>query len=412
MDAIGDGSKLSLSAKRWAPASRFSARTIYNDLFFSERAFALVSLDALAFPGAHNRLQTPRALRKNYHGYAPAVVYCDTGAVMLQHLKYRRELAFVALPDRFHERYVIHFGGLTDGPESIRYRCVEKAADRRPSHRRLRECYGITFGESMPGGKNKALSTQARSNQSKRSSRRSHLSAKTWSFLYARRPAWWMDSVNRRRLRQTPIQRVFENIFLHNRFQDPTNAMEDQDSISGPGSSLGNTEAIRKQLPDLFKNFEVSSLLDVPCGDFNWMRLVDLNGVEYIGGDIVPELISRNAERYEKNQVRFMQIDLTHDDLPNVDLILVRDCFIHLANRDIVKALRNIQRSGIKFLLATTYPEHHKNIDIVTGQSRPVNLDRPPFNFPKPIKLIREGLSNSEYTDKSLGLWKVSEIVV
>jgi SAM-dependent methyltransferase len=238
------------------------------------------------------------------------------------------------------------------------------------------------------------------------------LVAKTWSFLYARRPAWWIDSVNRRRLRQTPIQRVFENIFLHNRFQDPTNAMEDQDSISGPGSSLGNTEAIRKQLPDLLKNFEVSSLLDVPCGDFNWMRLVDLNGVEYIGGDIVPELISRNAERYEKNQVRFMQIDLTHDDLPNVDLILVRDCFIHLANRDIVKALRNIQRSGIKFLLTTTYPEHRKNIDIVTGQFRPVNLDRPPFNFPKPIKLIREGLSNSEYTDKSLGLWKVPEIVV
>jgi hypothetical protein len=79
------------------------------------------------------------------------------------------------------------------------------------------------------------------------------------------------------------------------------NVWGDMDSRSGSGSNLANTEALRSALPGLFESLGVRSLLDLPCGDWAWMRTVDLTGLDrYIGGDIVPELIERLNREYAK----------------------------------------------------------------------------------------------------------------
>ena len=44
--------------------------------------------------------------------------------------------------------------------------------------------------------------------------------------------------------------------------------------LSGYGSDAEQTEVIKAALPDLFEELAVESM-DVPCGDFNWMRLLD-----------------------------------------------------------------------------------------------------------------------------------------
>ena len=61
------------------------------------------------------------------------------------------------------------------------------------------------------------------------------------------------------------------------------------DSASGPGSSLRRTRNIRQQLPALIGQLQINSILDVPCGDFHWMRHVNLDGISYCGVDIVRE---------------------------------------------------------------------------------------------------------------------------
>ena len=67
------------------------------------------------------------------------------------------------------------------------------------------------------------------------------------------------------------------------------------ESRSGPGSTLKYTENLRKQLPILFQKYSIQKIFDAPCGDFNWMRLVvDKLDVNYLGADIVPELIKNN----------------------------------------------------------------------------------------------------------------------
>jgi hypothetical protein len=100
-------------------------------------------------------------------------------------------------------------------------------------------------------------------------------------------------------------------------------------------------------------------VLDLPCGDFSWMNIVDLTNVHYTGADIVEPLISANNERYAQgDSVKFLKLDLIRDTLPKCDLIINRDCLVHLSFDDIRSAIRNIKNSGSKFILSTTFIRH------------------------------------------------------
>ena len=169
---------------------------------------------------------------------------------------------------------------------------------------------------------------------------------------------------------------------------------------------------IIKEIPLLFKDYNISTMLDIPCGDFYWMKEVDLKDIEYIGADIVDEIIKKNNEEYSKSNLHFKKLDLLKDNLPNVDLIFTRDCLVHLSFEDIFNALTNICNSNSKYLLSTTFTERTNNNDIKTGQWRTLNLEVEPFFLPKPIKIINEGCTENEgiYSDKSLGFWKISDI--
>lgn len=186
-----------------------------------------------------------------------------------------------------------------------------------------------------------------------------------------------------------------------------TNHWDEAESVSGPGSTLEETEPIRRELPALLAEMGASSLLDLPCGDFHWMQHTDLSGVRYIGGDLVGDLIECNQEKHSCDGVDFQKIDLVNDTLPAVDVILCRDCLVHLSFADAQAALSNIARSGAGWLLATSFPSVTRNDDIVTGQWRPINLTLPPFNLSEPEQVIGENCTESEFADKNLSLWPV-----
>jgi len=78
---------------------------------------------------------------------------------------------------------------------------------------------------------------------------------------------------------------------------------------------------------------------------------------------------------------KIIKIDITNDPLPEADLWLCRDCFIHFSNKDIFNTLINYLNADITYLLTTTYPNTRKNKDIHTGDFHPINLEFPPFNF-------------------------------
>lgn len=190
------------------------------------------------------------------------------------------------------------------------------------------------------------------------------------------------------------------------------NRWGDSESASGPGSNLARTIKLRTELPVLLQEIGARALLDAPCGDFNWMKDTALGVEQYIGADIIPDLIARNQSLYANEQTRFVFLDLTRDELPRVDVILCRDCFIHFSYRHIAAAIKNFKHSRSTYLLTNTYPGWQKNTNIRTGDFRHLNLMLSPFNFPPPLKQINEKLpeEDAQYFGKTLGLWKLADL--
>jgi hypothetical protein len=200
-------------------------------------------------------------------------------------------------------------------------------------------------------------------------------------------------------------EEVFTEIYRNNGFGG-TN------SVSGTGSDIRQTRIVISELPALFNDFNISTVLDIPCGDFHWMKNVDLHDIDYTGADIVKELILSNRVKYARDGIRFESLDVAKDKLPSVDLIFCRDCLVHLSNRETFLALCNICDSQSGYFLTTTFTDRKVNHDIVTGQWRPLNLQVAPFLFPKPLRIVNEQCSEGGgvYGDKSLALWRIEDI--
>ena len=193
------------------------------------------------------------------------------------------------------------------------------------------------------------------------------------------------------------------------------NTWGNAESVSGEGSNLERTKAVRAALPPLLRRLGVRSLLDAPCGDFYWMKEVDLGGVEYIGVDIVRDIIERDREWYAGPGRRFVLGDLVSDVLPNADLILCRDCLVHLPYAETRKTIANFRKSGATWLLTTTFTGPRENRDIEIGDWRPINLERPPYRFPAPVEVLNEESDEVDeelgaFPDKSLGLWRLADL--
>ena len=195
----------------------------------------------------------------------------------------------------------------------------------------------------------------------------------------------------------------FEKIYKNNGFAGT-------ESRSGEGSSLFQSRIIREEIPKLLQELGIKNLLDVPCGDWNWMRHVDITNINYIGGDIVQAVIDKNNQLYGKANCKFEYLNIITDPLPKSDIILCRDCLVHLNFQDGLTAIEQFRKSGAKWLLTTTFTERDNNTDLYEGQIwRPLNLEKSPYNFPKPFLYINEGCTeeNSLFTDKCLGLWQL-----
>jgi len=198
-----------------------------------------------------------------------------------------------------------------------------------------------------------------------------------------------------------PTESTFTSIYQNNGWRSSV-------TVSGPGSTMLNTRAIRSWLPSVLKQFKIKSLLDGACGDLNWMKTIDLGDTKYIGSDVVLPLIESNREKFP--HLEFLHLDITKDTLPDVDCILLRDCLQHFSYEDLISFFGNVcSNSNIRFMLATSFFLPKENSDIRTGMWRPLNLTIPPLDLSFPIVHVIEDPQDS-YEDKILGLWSLDSI--
>jgi SAM-dependent methyltransferase len=212
------------------------------------------------------------------------------------------------------------------------------------------------------------------------------------------------ETQNRLRTAELHISNnIFDNIYK-------SNSWGSDESRSGGGSQVNTTEKIRKALPEVWKTYDIKIFLDVPCGDYNWMKEVDKKGIEYIGCDIVEEMIEENNRKYRDKNISFRKIDITKDTLPKVDMIFCKDCLQHLSYESVHKALKNFVNSGSKYLFTTSYPLTLKNWDIHDGDYRPLNLLQAPFNLSEPLYKTQEYPRSGVELDKYMYLWRINDI--
>ncbi len=203
--------------------------------------------------------------------------------------------------------------------------------------------------------------------------------------------------------RSASTEEIFTHIYL-------TNKWGDDETRSGKGSRLDSTTKLRAALPDMLQQLEIKTMLDIPCGDFHWMKDVELPLAHYQGADIVEPLIDENRRRYGNEKREFLHMDLLNDPLPTVDAIFCRECLVHFSYADIEKALQNIKKSGSTYLFATHFPERRFNEDVVTGKHHSLNFNLPPFNWPTPITELTEYYAGKRRGNKCLSVWRIADL--
>ncbi len=213
---------------------------------------------------------------------------------------------------------------------------------------------------------------------------------------------------------------IFTDIYDNNGFGS-------LESKSGPGSTLDETQKLRESIKKIIKDKNIKSVVDIPCGDFNWMKEIVFNFENYIGGDIVKKAIDLNNEKYSNSRIKFIEFDILNDEIPTGDLLIVRDVIGHFPIEDGVKILKNILNSKCKYLLSTTWAKkigndwfpcekndvHRENEGVDYGRFYPVNLMSNPFNLPNAEIYLEEDVMVDNFENgnrKTLALWDLDKI--
>tara|TARA_B100000965_G_C19577000_1_gene751764 strand:- start:1003 stop:1722 length:720 start_codon:yes stop_codon:yes gene_type:complete len=203
---------------------------------------------------------------------------------------------------------------------------------------------------------------------------------------------------------------IFTSIFKSKHWVQKSNLPKEKISVSGHGSNT-DTDQTKNLISSLLKFFEIyqiKSILDMPCGDFLWMNefMKKNKEINYLGIDIVEELIKENIKIYEKDKIKFKSFDIVNfKTKENFDLVFMRDFFIHINNSDILQILKNLREMNIKYFAFENY-NISKNKDVTTGNHRKVNLKLEPFNLGEPIYSFKD-----YEIDKSIYFYKKSDLI-
>ena len=199
--------------------------------------------------------------------------------------------------------------------------------------------------------------------------------------LYHR--GWVLPRISRT-YRNLPTAEVFRRVYAGGAWGT--------DEEAGFSSGTGSRGVIADQYCSWVTRFirerGFRSIADLGCGDFCiGGRIVQQTGANYIGVDIVPELIEHHRAAFARPGISFECLDITNDALPAADLCLVRQVFQHLSNAQILSALDKLSPYPLA-LISEHVPRKPRVFNLDKSQGPHVRcsygsgvyLDRPPFS--------------------------------
>lgn len=163
-----------------------------------------------------------------------------------------------------------------------------------------------------------------------------------------------------------------------------------QQFYSGPGSHGPASDKYCDAITEFIREQEIQRVIDLGCGDFSvGRRIVEGAEAEYIGVDVVSELIAHHSKTFVDPRVSFFCANIITDDLPVADLCLIRQVLQHLTNDEIAEVLKRLAHFP-KVIIAEDIPLQpiSFNHDMTHGPDARadfgsgVYLDKPPFSLP------------------------------
>lgn len=190
-----------------------------------------------------------------------------------------------------------------------------------------------------------------------------------------------------------------------------SNAWGAPETPCGPGSTIEACASIIHRLPLWIRDYQARSIVDLGCGDFHWMKEVDLSGVKYDGYDIVREAV-KAASKHATKTIRFHHANILAMQIPEADLVLCKDVLIHLPNEDALSILRAIVSSGSRLLASTTSPTwlNSFRVGMQPGEFSPIDLEQPPFELSRPLDLVEVPYKEGN-PPKFFALWDIKGIL-
>ncbi|MFQ6006471.1 MAG: class I SAM-dependent methyltransferase [Woeseia sp.] len=164
---------------------------------------------------------------------------------------------------------------------------------------------------------------------------------------------------------------VFEDIYDHNKWGHG----------SGAGSLPRHTQGYVGMLQDFIREHDIESVVDLGCGDWQFSRFVNWDGVQYHGLDLVRSVIDRNKARYSAPNIEFRVFSGDFDDLPEAELLLAKDVLQHWSNESVKSFLPTLKRYRYSLITNCVNPRGEtENIDIEDGEYRYLDIRLPPFD--------------------------------
>jgi len=158
-------------------------------------------------------------------------------------------------------------------------------------------------------------------------------------------------------------------------------ASEGGETPCGQGSTLTNTAAMRVALQEWLYKYGVDVMVDAGCGDFNWVKQLNLGGITYYGYDIVDR---------KRRDLPFAVKDVITESFPPCDLVVCKDVFIHWTNEMIMDAIANFRKyTNYMFAESTPGISNDGRPEQAGGFAR-VNLEGLPFNLGPPMEKIKD----------------------
>lgn len=153
---------------------------------------------------------------------------------------------------------------------------------------------------------------------------------------------------------------------------------------SGGGSSFNNTILYRNFIEKIIRENNIQSVVDIGCGDWEFSKFMDWGDAEYLGVDVVDQVIDKNIMTFSSERIHFQSVNFLNIDIPAADLLLCKHVCQHISNHDVMDIVSQIHKFKHCVFVNPVDPETKTcpNVDTeVSPSGRLIDLTKPPFNL-------------------------------